>query len=124
MKVNQSNAQDGLDILSKVGGFKIGGLTGAILGAAANRRPVVIDGFISTADIIAATLVPQVKDYLIAAHCSQELGHHLMMEWLGVTPLLDMHVRLGEGTGAALAMSVVEASCKILDEMEPSAKRA
>jgi outer membrane protein assembly factor BamB len=80
--------------------------------------PVVIDGFISTAAaIIAATIAPQVKDYLIAAHCSQELGHRLMMEWLGVTPLLDMNMRLGEGTGAALAMSLVEASCKILDEM-------
>jgi nicotinate-nucleotide--dimethylbenzimidazole phosphoribosyltransferase len=118
LKVNQPDMKDGLDILCKVGGFEIGGLTGAILGAAANRRPVVIDGFISTAAaIIAATLAPQVKDYLIAAHCSQELGHRLMMEWLGVTPLLDMHMRLGEGTGAALAMSIVEASCKILDEM-------
>lgn len=118
LRVNQPNPQDGLDILSKVGGFEIGGLAGAILGAAANRRPVVIDGFISTAAaIIAATLSPQVKNYLIAAHCSQELGHRLMMEWLGVTPLLDMHMRLGEGTGAALAMSIVEASCKILDEM-------
>jgi nicotinate-nucleotide--dimethylbenzimidazole phosphoribosyltransferase len=118
LKINKPDKQDGLDILSKVGGFEIGGLAGAILGAAANHRPVVIDGFISTAAaIIAATIAPQVKDYLIAAHCSQELGHRLMMEWLGVTPLLDMHMRLGEGTGAALAMSVVEASCKILDEM-------
>jgi nicotinate-nucleotide--dimethylbenzimidazole phosphoribosyltransferase len=118
LKVNQPAMNDGLDILSKVGGFEIGGLAGAILGAAANRRPVVIDGFISTAAaIIAATIAPQVKDYLIAAHCSQELGHRLMMEWLGVTPLLDMNMRLGEGTGAALAMSLVEASCKILDEM-------
>ncbi len=118
LKVNQPDMKDGLDILSKVGGFEIGGLAGAILGAAANRRPVVIDGFISTAAaIIAATIAPQVKDYLIAAHCSQELGHRLMMEWLGVTPLLDMNMRLGEGTGAALAMSLVEASCKILYEM-------
>lgn len=118
LKANQPDPRDGLDILAKVGGFEIGGLAGAILGAAANHRPVVIDGFISTAAaIIAATIAPQVKEYLIAAHCSQELGHRLMMEWLGVTPLLDMHMRLGEGTGAALAMSVVEASCKILDEM-------
>lgn len=118
LNINKPDVQDGLDILSKVGGFEIGGLAGAILGAAANHRPVVIDGFISTAAaIIAATIAPQVKEYLIAAHCSQELGHRLMMEWLGVTPLLDMHMRLGEGTGAALAMSVVEASCKILDEM-------
>ena len=118
LDINKPDPHDGLDILSKVGGFEIGGLAGAILGAAANRRPVVIDGFISTAAaIIAATIAPQVKDYLIAAHCSQELGHGLMMEWLGVTPLLDMNMRLGEGTGAALAMSIVEASCKILDEM-------
>lgn len=118
LKVNRPDPQDGLDILSKVGGFEIGGLAGAILGAAANRRPVVIDGFISTAAaIVAATLAPQVRDYLIAAHCSQELGHRLMMDWLGLQPLLDMHMRLGEGTGAALAMSLVEASCKILDEM-------
>jgi len=118
LKINQPDPCDGLDVLAKVGGFEIGGLAGAILGAAANRRPIVIDGFISTAAaIIAATIAPQTKDYLIAAHCSQELGHRLMMEWLGVTPLLDMHMRLGEGTGAALAMSIVEASCKILDEM-------
>jgi nicotinate-nucleotide--dimethylbenzimidazole phosphoribosyltransferase len=118
LRVNHPDPGDGLDLLSKVGGFEIGGLAGAILGAAANRRPVVIDGFISTAAaIIAVTLAPQVREYLIAAHCSQELGHRLMMDWLGVSPLLDMHMRLGEGTGAALAMSVVEASCRILDEM-------
>ena len=118
LRINRPNPNDGLELLSKIGGFEIGGLAGAILGAAAHRRPVVIDGFISTAAaIIAVTLAPQVREYLIAAHCSQELGHRLMMDWLGVAPLLDMHMRLGEGTGAALAMSVVEASCKILDEM-------
>ncbi len=116
--VNQADPADGLDLLAKLGGFEIGGLAGAILGAAAARKAVVIDGFISTAAaIVAATLAPQVKGYLIAAHCSQELGHRLMMEWLGLTPLLDMQMRLGEGTGAALAMSLVEASCKVLDEM-------
>ncbi len=118
LKVNQPDPQDGLDLLAKVGGFEIGGLAGAILGAAAKRKPVVIDGFISTAAaIIAATLAPRVKDYLIAAHTSQELGHRLMMEWLGVVPLLDLQMRLGEGTGAALALSIVEAACKVLDEM-------
>jgi len=118
LNVNQPDPHDGLDLLTKIGGFEIGGLAGAILGAAANHRPIVIDGFISTAAaIIAATIAPQVREYLIAAHCSQELGHRLMMEWLRVPPLLDMHMRLGEGTGAALAMSLVEASCKILDEM-------
>lgn len=115
---NQPDPQDGLDLLAKVGGFEIGGLTGAILSAAANHRPVVIDGFISTAAaIIAATLAPRVKDYLVAAHTSQELGHRRMMVWLGLTPLLDLQMRLGEGTGAVLAMSLVEAACKILNEM-------
>jgi nicotinate-nucleotide--dimethylbenzimidazole phosphoribosyltransferase len=118
IQVNQPNPRDGLDMLAKIGGFEIGGLAGAILGAAANRRPVVIDGFISTAAaIIAVTLAPQAKDYLIAAHTSQELGHRLMTEWLGLTPLLDLQMRLGEGTGAVLAMSLVEAACKILNEM-------
>lgn len=118
LQINQPIPTDGLDLLSKVGGFEIGGLAGAILGAAAHGRPVVIDGFISTAAaIIAVTLAPQVKNYLIAAHTSQELGHCRMTEWLGLTPLLDLQMRLGEGTGAALAMSIVEAACKTLDEM-------
>ncbi|MFC1879245.1 nicotinate-nucleotide--dimethylbenzimidazole phosphoribosyltransferase [Chloroflexota bacterium] len=118
LEINKPDPQDGLDVLSKVGGFEIGGLAGAILAAAAHRRPVVIDGYISTAAaMIAASLAPQVRGYLIAAHTSQELGHHLMMEWLGTAPLLDLQLRLGEGSGAALAMSLVEASCKILSEM-------
>jgi len=116
--VNQPDIKDGLDVLSKVGGFEIGGLAGAILATAAHRRPVVIDGFISTAAaMIAVSLAPQVHEYLIAAHTSMELGHHLMMDWLGVEPLLDLQMRLGEGTGAALAVSIVEAACKTLDEM-------
>ncbi|MBT3392282.1 MAG: nicotinate-nucleotide--dimethylbenzimidazole phosphoribosyltransferase [Chloroflexi bacterium] len=118
LDVNQPNAEDGLDILAKVGGFEIGGLAGAILAAAAHRVPVVIDGFISTAAaMIAVSLAPQTRDYLIAAHRSQELGHQIMLEWLGTTPLLNLGLRLGEGTGAALAISLIEAACKILDEM-------
>jgi nicotinate-nucleotide--dimethylbenzimidazole phosphoribosyltransferase len=118
LEVNRPNTQDGLDVLTKIGGFEIGGITGAILAAAAARRPVVIDGFISTAAaMVAASLAPEIKNYLIAAHTSQELGHHLMMEWLGVRPLLDLQMRLGEGSGAALALSLVEASCKVLSEM-------
>lgn len=118
LAVNKPNANDGLDVLSKVGGFEIGGLAGAILAAASRRRPVVIDGFISTAAaMIAVSLAPAVRPYLIAAHTSMEQGHHVMMDWLQVRPLLDLRMRLGEGTGAALAMSLVEASCKILDEM-------
>lgn len=118
IETNQPNPRDGLDILAKLGGFEIGGLAGAILAAAANRRPVVIDGFISTAAAMIAILIaPEARNYLIAAHTSMEHGHHLMMDWLEVQPLLDLQMRLGEGTGAALAMSLVEASCKILDEM-------
>jgi nicotinate-nucleotide--dimethylbenzimidazole phosphoribosyltransferase len=118
LQVTHPDPTDGLDVLAKVGGFEIGGLAGAILAAAANRRPVVIDGFISTAAaMIAVSLAPLARDYLIAAHTSMESGHHLMMKWLGVTPLLDLQMRLGEGTGAALVMSLVEAACKVLDEM-------
>ena len=118
LDVNHPNAEDGLDTLAKVGGFEIGGLAGAILAAAAHRKPILIDGFISTAAaMVAVSLAPQTRHYLIAAHRSQELGHQIMLEWLGLEPLLDLGLRLGEGTGAALAISLVEAACKILDEM-------
>jgi len=118
LEINHPDPKDGIDVLAKVGGFEIGGLAGAILAAASNRRPVVIDGFISTAAaMIAVSLAPQVRDYLIAAHTSQEKGHHLMMEWLNVNPLLDLKMRLGEGTGAVIAISLVEAACKLLSEM-------
>jgi nicotinate-nucleotide--dimethylbenzimidazole phosphoribosyltransferase len=118
LETNCPDPTDGLDLLAKVGGFEIGGLAGAVLCAAAHRRPVVIDGFISTAAaMIAVRIVPQVKDYLIAGHCSQELGHRKMMAWLGLDPLLDLQMRLGEGTGAALAVTIIEAACKTLTEM-------
>jgi len=118
LAVNQPDPQDGLDVLAKVGGFEIGGLAGAILAAAANRRPVVVDGFISTAAaMLAVRLAPAARDYLIAAHTSLEYGHHIMMSWLNLTPLLDLKMRLGEGTGAALAISLAEAACKTLAEM-------
>jgi nicotinate-nucleotide--dimethylbenzimidazole phosphoribosyltransferase len=123
LEVNCPDPTDGLDVLAKVGGFEIGGLAGAILAAAANRRPVVVDGFISTAAaMIAVTLAPNIRPYLIAGHCSQELGHRKMMDWLQLKPLLEMDMRLGEGTGAALAISLVEASCKILSEMSTFAE--
>jgi nicotinate-nucleotide--dimethylbenzimidazole phosphoribosyltransferase len=118
LEVNKPDPQDGLDVLTKVGGFEIGGLAGAILAAAANHRPVVVDGYISTAAaMIAVSLCPTVRSYLIAAHASLEPGHRHMLEWLQVEPLLDLDMRLGEGTGAALAMSLIEAACKILNEM-------
>ncbi|PWH16774.1 MAG: nicotinate-nucleotide--dimethylbenzimidazole phosphoribosyltransferase, partial [Ardenticatenia bacterium] len=118
LSVNRPDPFDGLDVLSKVGGFEIGGMAGVMLGAAAHRRPVVVDGFISTAAaMIAVALAPQVRSYLIAAHRSQEPGHQAMLTWLGLAPLMDLDMRLGEGTGAALGISLVEAACKILDEM-------
>lgn len=118
LDVNKPRAGDGLDALVKVGGFEIGGLAGVMLAAAANRKPVVVDGFISTAAaMIAASLAPAARDYMIAAHVSQERGHRLMLEWLGLYPLLDMNLRLGEGTGAVLAFHLIEASTRILREM-------
>ncbi|MFH1183550.1 MAG: nicotinate-nucleotide--dimethylbenzimidazole phosphoribosyltransferase [Chloroflexota bacterium] len=118
LDVNRPDARDGLDILGKVGGFEIGGLAGMILGAAAHRKPVVIDGYISTAAaMIAVRLAPAARDYLIAAHVSAEGGHRLMLAWLDLEPLLDLSMRLGEGTGAVLAMNLVEAACRVLAEM-------
>jgi len=118
LNVNQPNANDGLDVLAKVGGFEIGGLTGVMLGAAAHHKPIMVDGFISTAAaMIAVTIAPACRDYLIAAHRSKEHGHGLMLDWLGLNPLLDFDLRLGEGTGAALGISMTEAACKILAEM-------
>ena len=116
--VNRPDADDPLDVLAKVGGFEIGGLAGVMLGAAAHRRPVVVDGFISTAAaMIAVGLAPRLRQYLIAAHCSQEKGHRIMLDWLGLEPLLDLGMRLGEGTGAVLGIFLVEAACKILAQM-------
>jgi nicotinate-nucleotide--dimethylbenzimidazole phosphoribosyltransferase len=118
LRVNQPDKTDALDVLAKVGGFEIGGLAGAILAATAHRKPVVVDGFISTAAaMLAVQLAPATGGYLIAAHSSMERGHHVMLDWLQLTPLLDLHLRLGEGSGAALALPLLEAACKILSEM-------
>ena len=115
---NEPDAANGLDVLSKVGGFEIGGLAGVILAAASRRVPIIIDGFISgAAALIAYKIEPKVKDYLIAAHCSVERGHKIVLEFLGLKPLLDFNLRLGEGTGSALAIGIVEASVKMLTEM-------
>jgi len=116
--VNRPDPKDALDVLAKVGGFEIGGLAGLIIGAAAKRKPVVVDGFISTAGaLIAQGLEPFVRDYIICAHRSVEQGHYFMIEKLGGKPLLDLNLRLGEGTGAALAMNLVEAAVAILTEV-------
>jgi nicotinate-nucleotide--dimethylbenzimidazole phosphoribosyltransferase len=118
LTVNRPDRSDGLDVLAKVGGFEIGGLAGVMIGAAAGRIPVVLDGFISgAAALIAVMLCPAVQGYLIAGHRSAEPGHGACLAWLGLEPVLSLEMRLGEGTGAALAMFVVEAALRILDEM-------
>jgi nicotinate-nucleotide--dimethylbenzimidazole phosphoribosyltransferase len=109
---------DPIDVLSKVGGFEIGGIAGVILAAAAHKVPILLDGFISSAGaLIAYKLQPNVKGYFIASHLSVECGHQIILETFNKRPLLNLDLRLGEGTGAALAMPLVEASIKILNEM-------
>lgn len=116
--VNRPDPRDGLDVLAKVGGMEIGGIAGVILGAAARHVPVVIDGFISGAGaLVASRLAPTAVEYMIASHNSIEPGHKLMMHLLNARPMLDMKMRLGEGTGAALAINLVEAAVKIMREM-------
>ncbi len=118
LSVNRAHLDDPLDALAAVGGLEIAGLVGIILEAAAHRRPVLIDGFISgAAALIAAAIAPDVTGYLIAAHQSQELGHAAVLRHLGLRPLLDLDLRLGEGTGAVLALPLVEAAVRILNEM-------
>lgn len=118
LALHRPDPSDGLDVLAKVGGFEIGGLAGVIIGAAARRVPVVVDGFISgAAALIAHTLVPALQPYLIAGHRSVERGHRAIFSRLDLEPILDLNLRLGEGTGAALAISICQAACKILDEM-------
>jgi nicotinate-nucleotide--dimethylbenzimidazole phosphoribosyltransferase len=118
LAVNQPNPAQPLSVLAKVGGFEIAGLVGVMLGAAARRIPVVIDGFISgAAALIATALVPNLRDFLIAAHLSVEPGHRLMLEHLRLKPLLDLDMRLGEGTGAALGIFLAETAARLLAEM-------
>jgi len=116
--MNSPDAKDPVDVLSKVGGAEIGGIAGLIIGASANRIPVVVDGFISTAGaLIAYCLEPNTRDYMFAAHNSVEIGHKAMLEKIGLRPILDLELRLGEGTGAALAMLMIDAGLRIYKEM-------
>ncbi len=118
IEINQPDPKDGLDVLTKVGGFEIGLLAGAMLGTAAGRRPVVVDGFISgAAALIAWTMSPRAGSYFIASHQSVEPGHRVGLDAMGLNPLLDLGMRLGEGTGAALAMPIIEAAARCLAEM-------
>jgi nicotinate-nucleotide--dimethylbenzimidazole phosphoribosyltransferase len=118
LEVNKVDSSDGMDVLTKLGGFEIGGITGLILGAAAQKKPVLIDGFISTAGaLVAKTIKPEVADYMITSHQSVEPGHELMLSQIGKPALLNLNMRLGEGTGSVLAMNIVEAAAKVLTEV-------
>lgn len=116
--INGPDPKDPLDVLSKVGGFEIGGIAGATLAAARFQRPVIIDGLISTAGaLLAHAMCPHVADYMFAGHRSVEQGHQRMLEHMGLRPILDLGMRLGEGTGAALAMHIIEAGVRVFREV-------
>jgi nicotinate-nucleotide--dimethylbenzimidazole phosphoribosyltransferase len=118
LSINKPNPKDPLDVLAKVGGFEIGGLVGVMLAGAAYRMPVVIDGFISgAAALIAVSLSPQTKDYLIAAHLSAEAGHEQLLQFLGLNPLLNLNMRLGEGTGAVIGIFLADAAARTISQM-------
>lgn len=118
LHINRPDANDPLDVLTKVGGLEIGAMTGVILGAAAFRLPMVLDGFISAAAaLLARRFCIHVRDVLFASHLSAEKGHGLMLDELKLAPVLDLQMRLGEGTGACLLMGLIEAAVRILGEM-------
>ncbi|MCY4114462.1 MAG: nicotinate-nucleotide--dimethylbenzimidazole phosphoribosyltransferase [Chloroflexi bacterium] len=118
LDVNQPDPSDGMDVLTRVGGFEIGVLAGVALGGARARRAVVLDGFVSgAAGLIAHSLCPTVRDYLIAGHVSAEPGHPIALAHLSLQPLLDLGMRLGEGTGALLAAGLVEVAAACLSDM-------
>lgn len=118
IRINNPDPKDGIDVVAKVGGLEIAGLAGVILGAASRRTAVLIDGFISTAAaMIACSISPEAKNYLIPSHISGEQGHRLMLQYLGFRPMLHLDMRLGEGTGAVLAMNLVDAACRTMAEM-------
>jgi len=116
--VNRPDPSDGIAVLARVGGLEIGLLAGVCLGAARARRPVVVDGFIATAAaLIACAVAPECRSYLLAAHRSAEQGHAAALSHLGLSPLLELQMRLGEGTGAALGMMILEAAARVLTDM-------
>ncbi|MCU6796313.1 nicotinate-nucleotide--dimethylbenzimidazole phosphoribosyltransferase [Paenibacillus sp. WQ 127069] len=118
IELNQPDKDNALDVLAKLGGLEIAGLTGVILGAALHRCPIVIDGFISSAAaLVASRIAPLSVSYMIASHQSQEKGHERLLKAIGLSPMLHMDMRLGEGTGAVLAFPIIEAALKIMMEM-------
>ncbi|GAB4177336.1 MAG: nicotinate-nucleotide--dimethylbenzimidazole phosphoribosyltransferase [Geothermobacteraceae bacterium] len=118
LEVNQPDPDDPIDVLAKVGGFEIAGIAGLVIGAAAAGLPVIVDGFISTAGaLVAVELHPKIRDYIFLAHRSVEIGHAAMIARIGLEPLLDLQMRLGEGTGGALVMSLMEAALRTYREI-------
>lgn len=118
LALNAPDPSDPIDVMAKVGGLEIAAMAGVMLGAAAHHLPVVMDGFISgVAALTACRLCPHMRDYLLPSHVSVEIGHQAIFNELGLTPLFDLEMRLGEGTGAALAIGIIDAAAKILDEM-------
>jgi nicotinate-nucleotide--dimethylbenzimidazole phosphoribosyltransferase len=118
LETRKPDPKDPIDVLTKVGGLEIGGMTGAMLAAAGNRVPILVDGFISTvAALLASRLCETVKDYMIVGHQSQEPGHEVALRLLGKQPLLDLGLRLGEGSGAAVAFPILEAATRMVKEM-------
>jgi nicotinate-nucleotide--dimethylbenzimidazole phosphoribosyltransferase len=118
LKINQPNRDDPLDVLAKVGGLEIGALAGVMFGAAAYRIPMILDGYISTAAaLLASRMNPYLREILIASHISAETGHRSMLDELGLIPLFDLGMRLGEGTAACIAMGMAEAAVKIMRDM-------
>lgn len=118
IKLNNPNPNDPIDVLAKIGGLEIAGLAGVTLGAASAGVPIIFDGLISTAAVLTAyQICPQVRNYLIGSHLSMEPGHHYMLQFLEIQPMLVMDMRLGEGTGGALNMLMVEAGIRALREV-------
>ena len=116
--LNHPDPSDPLQVLQAIGGLEIAGLAGLVVGGAARRIPIVVDGFISTAAAaIACALQPRVRDFLFAAHRSSEPGHEALLKFIGQAPLLNLQMRLGEGTGAALCMTLIESATRLLNEM-------
>jgi nicotinate-nucleotide--dimethylbenzimidazole phosphoribosyltransferase len=123
LALHRPDPGDALDVLAKVGGFEIGGLAGLVIGAAAQGIPVLCDGLISTAGaLLACELAPAAKAYLFASHNSVEIGHRCMLERMGLTPLLNLDFRLGEGTGAAVAMHLLDAATRVLADIKTFAE--
>ena len=117
-KAPRNSEAQPLEVLRRVGGLEIAAMVGLFLGAARYQIPVITDGFISTAAAaLAYGVEPRVKEYLFAGHCSQEPGHRFLLEYLGLDPILTLDMRLGEGTGAVLAMPIIESALRLYSDM-------